>query len=881
MPRKRKQVTPVARNELDPFARAVERALDRFADAAWLGAHSPLAAPYFLGQVLAAPAVHEDAHGRGAALQRILLQVSEGLDSELQELLKAVYFQRQPHLDNVGLALALHMAERTFYRMRIKAIQALADRLNPLRPESPIQRATVGRAAALVQALAALHGGRSVYISGPSGIGKSTLGASIVQQWLAGPGAHDPWRVFWYTLRGRFKDRLASLLFALGYCLRNRGAAYTWRQLVADRGVADPERILGLLRYDLNSLQPHVPLLCIDEVDMLHEDVSEHVQILHLLEELRLLCPTILIGQRVVLEADEQIALQGVEPADLALLLRHAQAPPLDVALQQRLLVHTRGNPALILLFAALLRSGDDAEAALQALAKAPSVEALFHRIWRRLADDEKQLLMQLAVFRNPAPLDAWQDQAPLLAQLRQRELVQFDGAGGVQVLPHLQRLLYEASPAELKPLLHLQAADLRETRGETVAAMFHAIAGGQPVRAVWLWFSRRVHELDHGRGTSALTLLNRIAPGDLPHERDRTALHIARAELLELAGRPDEAAHELQATTTSVHSVTRAYVRRYEGYVLEMQGRVEQALAKYREALDTFCGLPQSNEIITHYRLSFLHLYRLHDIKQARKEALLARAKADAFLGDLETMAGRYDVALDYLHSAQSMAQQSGGDLVTLSRIHSHLGVLHLKRGEFDLAIAHMGQAIACDQQRGDEVGPLYDMLNRAAAYTLAGRFQEAYDDAKQGLAMAERIQDNYLISGLAAGVAEACFGLAEWGQAEYYATYSLSLEEEFFRAPALVILGRLRQRQGQYDEGVRLLYEAVENAQRIEDRYTEAYVWRALGDIQQAEGLAAQASAAYSQALEIYTALGLPREMQEVQEQLRQASLVEAGVL
>jgi hypothetical protein len=36
----------------DPFARSVEIALEHFADPAWLGEHSPLAAPYFLGDAL-------------------------------------------------------------------------------------------------------------------------------------------------------------------------------------------------------------------------------------------------------------------------------------------------------------------------------------------------------------------------------------------------------------------------------------------------------------------------------------------------------------------------------------------------------------------------------------------------------------------------------------------------------------------------------------------------------------------------------------------------------------------------------------------------------------------------------------------------------------
>ena len=105
MPRKRKPVLPIRDTELDPFARQVEQALEHFAQIEWLGSHSPLAAPYFLGQMLAHTTAGESVQQRGIALQNILLQAAEQLDSELQELLRIVYLKPNPYLDNVGLAM--------------------------------------------------------------------------------------------------------------------------------------------------------------------------------------------------------------------------------------------------------------------------------------------------------------------------------------------------------------------------------------------------------------------------------------------------------------------------------------------------------------------------------------------------------------------------------------------------------------------------------------------------------------------------------------------------------------------------------------------------------------------------------------------------------
>jgi tetratricopeptide (TPR) repeat protein len=888
MPRKRKPALPIRDTELDPFARQVEQALENVAQPAWLGNHSPLAAPYFLGQTLAHTAAGENAQERGKALQAVLRQAADQIDGELQEVLRVVYFQRNPYLDNVGVAMALHMAERTFYRMRIKAIQTLAHTLNqtlmpPLRPEMPIQSVMIGRVTAFNAAFAALQAGQSCYLSGPGGIGKTTLGAAILRHWLATTSAEqtDPQNlqtkhVFWYTLRSSFNDQVSSLLFALGYFLRNLGAGYTWRQLVADHGVTDPERVLGLLRYDINSLAPLQLLLCIDEIDALQEEASEHVQILHLVEELRSLCPILLLGQRVIITTDKHLHLTGIDQDELSKLLAHAHVPPLAADLQQQLLTYTRGNPALLLLFAALVRDGDDAASALQTLEKTPSIEGLFNRLWRRLGEDERQVLRQLAVFRNSAPYDAWQAQAPILEQLRQRELLQFDGYGGVQVLPHLQRLTYERIPAEQRPLLHLQAADIRETRSEYVAAMYHAIEGRQPARALWLWFVHRNQEIEHGRGAMALTLLNRISPADLLDERDRTALRTARAELLQSAGKPEEAEQELNHIVTPAKGVLRAYTRRLQGHAQEMQGRVEQALERYRESLESLLGAPQMHEVVVRNQLSFLHLYRQHNVEQARREALLARAKAEARLGDVEAMAGNYDRAQALYRSALAATEQAGNDLVALSRIYSFLGVLHIKQGNLDEALVAIEKAMDCDQKLGDQVAPLYDILNLAEVHKLAGRYETAYQEARRGLEQAEQLKHSYLIAGLAAGVSEACYELQMWDEAEQYATYSLSQEEEFFRASALVILGLIRQKQGNYTEGVNLLTAAIANANQLDDRYTEAYAWRSLAYIHRREGRWNEARAAYENALQLYSALHLTKELDQVQKQLQTLDIV-----
>jgi tetratricopeptide (TPR) repeat protein len=263
------------------------------------------------------------------------------------------------------------------------------------------------------------------------------------------------------------------------------------------------------------------------------------------------------------------------------------------------------------------------------------------------------------------------------------------------------------------------------------------------------------------------------------------------------------------------------------------------------------------------HSRLSFLELYRLHDLAEARRQALLARAKADAFLGDIAAINGDYQAALSYLEAALQSAEENGSDLGALSRINSYLGALHARLGNYEQALHFSTAAIACDHQRGDVVSPLYDMLNRAAVFTFSGRYEAAHREAAAALAEAERLHNPYLIAGLAASVAEAQLGLAQFAEAEHFAHYSLSQEEEFFRAPACIVLGQVRQHQGRDVESLALMQAAIENASAIDDRSTEAGAWRALGKVQLQMQQTTAATNALRQALSIYQSLKLPHEI------------------
>ncbi|MEZ4634822.1 MAG: hypothetical protein R2873_09935 [Caldilineaceae bacterium] len=118
----------------------------------------------------------------------------------------------------------LHISRPTHDRHLRAAVERLGGhllrRLRPtIRPELPSTPVRlIGRDSLQAQIAQELANGSTVSITGPGGVGKTSLAAVLVDEWTS-PA------VFWYTFRPTFNDQLESLLFALGHFLHRQGAA--------------------------------------------------------------------------------------------------------------------------------------------------------------------------------------------------------------------------------------------------------------------------------------------------------------------------------------------------------------------------------------------------------------------------------------------------------------------------------------------------------------------------------------------------------------------------------------------------------------------------------------------------------------------------------
>jgi tetratricopeptide (TPR) repeat protein len=772
--------------------------------------------------------------------------------------------------------MTLNMSRAAYYRHRAAALQAFAEAFaKSLAPTVQLEQPNppsllLGRDGPLQTALQHLQAGASVGISGPSGVGKTQLGQAIAAQFAAQFGP-----AFWFTVRPPLNDQLSSFVFALAHRLRQSGASQTWRQLISENGATKPDVTLGLLQFDLAQLRTQSTqiLLCIDEADLLHGEDAQHAALLQLLDALRASAPLLFIGQRQTLLTQHAIALGGLG-MDEALALLAARAVDVNtVTMQtaQQVLQATQGNPLLLTLFASLHVAGEPTSVLLRQLARQPNVPVLLERLWARLSEDERALWCSVAVCRQPAPRDAWQDDEAALQTLVQRGLVREQDNEAVYALPPVREFVLAKAEAEMRASAHAHAAQLFECRAQFTAAAWHYVQAGMPEQGIWLWFKHRERETGRGLAQSAQTIFADVALGDLRDEEAQRALALLRSEWHKLAGTAEDGLNALGEARWPPSHPHFGYAQRLRGNLQEMRGQLDQAAAAYREGLQASAAQQTQERIRMWTALGYAH-FRQREMHDVRNAALQAQIEALDFRGYVETQIGNLVEAEIALREGLLLAEQMRLDSQKWQAgLHDRLGIVLWQSGRIDEAVKHLQQAMQLYEQMGDSITPLYQRMNLAAAHIVAGEYGKALDEAQRGLRVAQSINHAYLIAGLSLNAAEAHFYLGQWDEAERQAGQCMNQEESAVQPYAFTVMGMVQRARGQASSSQNTLRTAIANAQQIEDRYAEACAWRELGRTLRVAEQAVEARAAFDEAVALFEAMGLMNEIEKTRRDLR----------
>ena len=112
-------------------------------------------------------------------------------------------------------------------------------------------------------------------------------------------------------------------------------------------------------------------------------------------------------------------------------------------------------------------------------------------------------------------------------------------------------------------------------------------------------------------------------------------------------------------------------------------------------------------------------------------------------------------------------------------------------------------------------------------------------------------------------ANLAEACFYLEEIEKAEDYAEQGLRRGEEAVRPYCLYVLGHVRRVQSRYAEAESYCRRAIAAAEELQDLWTLAPAWRALGETYRDARRVGEARSAFEHVLNIYQKLGVEQEI------------------
>lgn len=891
------------------FADQLRLALNHLDDPTWLGEKSPLAAPYFLGDSLP-DTLSTTAVTRGEILQQTLYTAADSfwpqlLPDDKTALLTAVTAERQqqgnkgpmyhylllelryfrrffrptedPRPDNdIAICDSLSISRASYFNHLKAAQQSLAETLltivQPtfrLEHPAPSNHPLVGRERLLTQCLVALKTGQSVALSGMGGAGKTALATAVAQSWPAQP-------VFWFTLRPSFNDHLECLLFSLAYFLHRQGASGLWQQLIADGGqVRNYDLALSLARGDVQNLR-HTPLLCLDEIDALYANAEiitpAHIQMREFLDGLRRVTPLLFIGQQPFTAVTVHITVPPLGPSETEMLLADLTTA-VSPRTMQRLHHYTGGNPRLLHLCATLLERGLPATEITAVAPYTPAIQALWTRLWHQFDGQEQRLLQMLAVFRSPAPADAWLEVGDVLARLVRRHIIQQDTMGGIQLLPVLRDLIMHNQPqfpAELQEHYHLIAAEIRAARGEYTAAAYHYHKARAEKQAIQLWFLHRQQEIRRGQGPQALALFQQLSARRQGQPEQR-ALALIRAELYHLQG----AAQQGLAALTAVHwpreSEITTQAHQLQGDFLNMLGYPEVALDRYEDGMAIIARL--LNRLVRYrYERGSIHVQQKR-LEAAGREAQLAQYEAAYLQGMVHDENGHYAEAVHTYQQALAHAQAAGHE-TGVAQIQRALATTLGRQARLEEAIIHATAAMETFAHRGDRLNEERVRSSLAAAYFQAGKFKEAIIEAKPAMAFFEAANMPFWTAVAASTLAEAYYEDGQLKEAEETAHKVLRLEENQTQPYAHYTLGLVARAHQQPEEARQHFQASQQIAQANGDRYLEAYAWRALGETYQAQGEMEDGRKALTMALQHFNALDLAQETAATQRLCQQHS-------
>lgn len=870
------------------IADLIKNALKHYHNPEWLGTHSPLATAYFLGEHLTSLSANDtSSEACGRVLQVLLREASNNLwqgarpasytelkeqvptdtsDKRFEFYLLELYYLREfipgrafPRQNNKQeLASYLSMSQPTLFRWIAKARESLLTELLKLvrtisHAENP-QNTTpiIGRQSMLEQIHKELQQSKSITITGMAGAGKTALGTAVYAEWKQCAPA------FWFTVRPQLNDQLSSVLFALANFLKKHDAVTLWSQLLINNQEQNPSLLLGCLTRDIQSLKTP-PLLCFDEVDRLRTAFAvvpnpHHSAILELLELLVSLTPTLLIGQQGVIDTQIHKSIEGLSLTDTENLLQIYDETLSDTT-QKKWHQWTNGNPRLLHLCAMLHRNGEK-------ISKSSiDLSGPFQRLWRRLSANEKDIVIQLSVYRNGVSSDNWQSQKSTLKSLIKRQLVIQAKYDQVSLLPTWRRYIYNyILLPEVREHAHAQAYAVRLQNGEFTSAVYHSIKAGDLTQAIDIWYKYHDLEIERGFGTAAQEIFINLSPKQIPDSHQEKFL-IIRNKFFELSGDFD-AILATSSPRPSIVEVTPEAVELDEQVARATFRRTgsDEALEVYEIGLTRIAKLMSKAAKIHHQRGQLLLDLRQMDevskeigsiyVIQKRLEAELARRKGDLIQTE--------KILADLVDSAEMP------DTETQYHLHRQLAAIYSQLGKWEPAVSNAELAHDFYAESGNLVFEHMMQMQLSAIHMQARNFEKAIEYGRRALEFFEEINHLAVMPYVLNYLAESYLGIGELEEAERFAHRAYREESHSEFPNTCYTLGLVHKKRKQYQLALEVFSKGIDVSEINGDKFLKAYLIRERSKVYVELGETEKAIVDKQMSSELFTHMGLQHEIE-----------------
>nr|WP_256534305.1 tetratricopeptide repeat protein [Lewinella sp. JB7] len=298
-----------------------------------------------------------------------------------------------------------------------------------------------------------------------------------------------------------------------------------------------------------------------------------------------------------------------------------------------------------------------------------------------------------------------------------------------------------------------------------------------------------------------------------------------------------------------------------------------QQALDLYKRLVEKLSQRPKEDITVNIY-LNQGGIYeivgRWEDAQIAYEEAqLIAKDSRDVVLlgrtnnalGQLHTLKGEYEVAMDYLKVAAGLFE-SVDDIFGIARAYSNMGNLFFRTNHYDRALTYYKKSLDSGLSEAGTTTSAGTISHLGLTYMNLGSYDEAIAVIRDQIPRHEASNDNMGLATLHTNLGIVYFESGDYDLSLDHHRRGLRLARELgdrrLQAIGLGSLGNIKERQGKYEAALELYEQDLKMCYEIGDRQGIAVTEGLLGDINSVMGDFSKAIAHLDRCLSISSDLG-----------------------